>query len=471
MILTKTTFISFLTSPLHAWAAAHGALENEKLTVFDQHLVNQGYVVEKLAKEYLEKYILPRYPGGSTIEYEVTLNDGAYQSRVDALIHDVITNTYDIYEIKSSTTFHAKHKYDVTFQYLVGKSSLAVKHVFLVRVNNEYCRQGEFDVSLFIKLDNMKLVIEELTEKVELLRTEALSVINATTPPTNSHCLKPASCVCPHLCFPELQAFSIFELSRGSQTQSQELLSQGIAQLQDIPDSYPLTYKQRLQVTSIKTQQPIIDQTAIQHELKQLQFPLYFLDYETFASAVPLYDGYCAHQHMTFQYSLHVVSHPENMQMEHYEFLADQTEDPSSELVQNLCQQIGSTGSVIVWNKGFECSRNRELALLQPKFADQLAEINDRTYDLMDIFAQGLYVDFRFHGSASIKKVLPVLVPELQYQDLAISEGATAMIKWYEMVYGNLTPSECEVTKTNLLKYCQLDTLAMVKIWQQVMKI
>ena len=126
---------------------------------------------------------------------------------------------------------------------------------------------------------------------------------------------------------------------------------------------------------------------------------------------------------------------------------------------------IGPEGTIIVWNKTFECGRTAELAGLQPECAEQLLSINSRTYDLMDIFKKGYYMDYRFHGSTSIKYVLPVLVPELSYDSLEIGKGDEAMSKWHELVYGGLTEEEREKIRYDLLLYCKLDTEAMWRVW------
>ena len=108
-----------------------------------------------------------------------------------------------------------------------------------------------------------------------------------------------------------------------------------------------------------------------------------------------------------------------------------------------------------------------------PDYRDTLLGINDRIYDLMEIFRKGYYIHPDFRGSASIKKVLPVLVPDFagRYTDLSISNGETAMLAWEELLKGELPPDQEEQIRNNLLKYCELDTLAMVKIWETLRKI
>lgn len=440
------------------------------MSAFDQQTAEQGYQVEALAKKFLKRKVETEYPAGTTISFEATQTDGNYESRIDALVHDNQHNTYDLYEIKSSTAVHSHHKYDVTFQYLVAKASLPVNKVFMVHVNGEYRRQGELDLQQLFTVVDMKYHIDKKIDEVYQLRSEAWNVLNLPEMPLEAHCVKPKTCSFPSICFPDLPQYSIYDLSRATEKQLRDLSDLNITLLRDIPEGFTTNFKQKLQIQTTRTQQSIIDTAAITHELERLEFPLYFLDYETFGPALPMYDNYAPYQMITNQFSIHVVRHPEDQpeQFEHYEYIATQPTDPSTEIATQLCEVIGETGTIIVWNKGFECGRNTELGILCPQFADQLQSINDRTYDLMEIFSNGFYADHRFLGSASIKKVLPVLCPELSYKELEIGDGTTAMTKWYEMVHGNLSDTEKAKIKADLLKYCKLDTWAMIAIWQKV---
>jgi len=284
---------------------------------------------------------------------------------------------------------------------------------------------------------DMSEVILKLENEVFQLRNQALAVTTDGNPPLESHCYKPNDCPCLKLCHPNLSEHPVYDLSWWKVGQYEKLVASGYQHLQDIPETEELNPKQILQIRSIKQNQPIIDYEGVQRELVNLTFPLYFFDYETINPAIPAFDGYKPYQHIVFQYSLHVMENPDDSELKHYEFLMTDKREPSKEITEELLKVIGSKGSVIVWNKSFERGRNKELGLLQPMYADEFALINERIFDLMEIFSKGLYMDYRFHGSASIKKVLPVLVPNLSYADLEIGEGATAMTKWWEMVNGN----------------------------------
>jgi len=451
------------------WLSVHSNVEPKPPSLYDQHVMEQGYSVEKLAKEFLQKKVATQYPAETTLSFEATLTDGNYESRIDALIYDSTNSTYDLYEIKSSTTIHPEHKYDVTFQYLVGKTSLPINKVYLVRINSDYQRTGEIDINELFIVEDMTDHIAKKEDEVYQLRAEAWSVLKLEQEPSDEHCFNPGTCGYPEYCFPNLPDGSIYELGRASKKQYGELIDMGVELVEDIPDAFTSNYKQRLQIQSARRNQPIIDHKAIAQELSQLKYPIYFLDYETYGEALPMYDDYKPYQQAVTQFSIHVARNPESDEFEHYECLATEAGDPARHLATELCKVIGETGSVIVWNKGFECGRNDELAVLCPDLAPQLKSINERVYDLMDIFKNGLYVDRQFHGSASIKKVLPILCPELSYKELEIGEGTKAMLAWREMVHGARTAEEKEQIRQNLLTYCELDTWAMVEIWRKLL--
>jgi hypothetical protein len=197
-----------------------------------------------------------------------------------------------------------------------------------------------------------------------------------------------------------------------------------------------------------------------------LEYPLYFLDYETFNPAIPFFDGYSPFDHITFQYSLHVLDKENSL--EHFEYLHTEKTDPIPHLLDSLKEHIKDDGSIVVWNKGFEGGRNKHMGKLYPEYEDFCKDMNDRLFDLMDVFKENLYDDPKFKGSYSIKSVLPVLVPELGYEDLDIRNGAMAMASWYDFVFKG---EKDDRVIDDLLKYCKLDTLAMVRVWEEVGKL
>ena len=89
----------------------------------------------------------------------------------------------------------------------------------------------------------------------------------------------------------------------------------------------------------------------------------------------------------------------------------------------------------------------------------------------IEIFFKKNYIDYRFHGSSSIKKVLPVLCADINYSNLDVSNGTMALDTWGRMILEPNFNEALEVTRKNLLDYCKMDTFAMVKIYEELKNI
>ena len=170
---------------------------------------------------------------------------------------------------------------------------------------------------------------------------------------------------------------------------------------------------------------------------------------------------------MVFQYSLHTLDKPGGT-LDHSGCLCLDDDDPAKSLLAKLQQDLKASGTVLVWNKGFEMSRNREMAELHPGFTVFLENLNERIVDLADFVHYGSYVHPDFRGSWSIKNVLPVMVPGLSYQGLTISDGGEATVAWWKLVHARDDFLDAEQVRKDLLAYCEMDTLAMVRIYEQL---
>ncbi len=244
----------------------------------------------------------------------------------------------------------------------------------------------------------------------------------------------------------------------------------GIIAIKDIPESFNLNEVQRKITQAVQNNAPIIDRDTIRHTLSQLEYPLHFLDYETFNPAIPLFKNYHPYESIVFQYSLFVLDSPD-LEPQHFDCLDTGDEDPAIRIVPDLLSHIKPAGSVVVWNQSFEATRNQELANRCPQYADQLRDINSRLFDLMKIFKDGHYIHPDFHGSASLKAVLPVLCPELSYDSLSIVDGGQAMITWHQLQSGSVPPEAREEIEIALKAYCQMDTWGLVELWRKLQKI
>lgn len=462
-MLTKSDFLLYLEAPMHLWAKEHNKLEITAPSAYDQHLMKQGYEVEKVAHDYLIRYVIPSYKNAELL-WQQTYVSGEYQTRADGIVHDLDADTYHIYEIKSSTSEKKDHLPDATFQSIVIGHSLDIQSVHLILLNDEYIRGDELDIEQLFTVPDVTNDVSEMTPTVLAQMREALRVSESESSEGVPNCLNPKTCLCMNLCHPGLLPYSIYNIPNLTPKKRRELEDSGTVNIDDIDINFSFTPKQQKIVDVLQSKTPFIDEPTILHLLQGLTYPLYFLDYETYDEAMPLYKGQKPYQKMVFQYSLHIVS-SNSEEIQHKEYVARELGDPGKELVKHLRSRMSDVGSVIVWNKAFEGGRNKEMAEQYPEYKDFLLGVNSRMFDMMEIVSKGYYVHPEFKGSWSIKNVLPVMVPELSYKELPINKGDMAMLAWWDMV-NSRDEAKKKQTANELLKYCGLDTLAMVKIWE-----
>jgi hypothetical protein len=266
---------------------------------------------------------------------------------------------------------------------------------------------------------------------------------------------------------PTVPEYGVHDLTRigSSKKKLAALIDAGILAIDDVPDDFELTEKQRNQVVATKMKEPFVDAEAIRDFLGTMQYPIAFFDYETYPCALPRFAGYGPFHHIPFQFSLHVVE-AEGGEARHHEFLFTEPECPDLALIAALKAALPSVGTVVVWNQTFEKGINVKLGERLPGERAFLDGVNSRVVDLMDVFTLQMLVHPAFKGKTSIKYVLPALVPELSYEGLAIQEGGTASETWNRIVCGQLDAEGIARERENLLKYCGLDSLAMVEIWR-----
>jgi len=467
-ILTKSNFLTFLDSPLHLWASTHNKISSLPLSDFTKFIMKQGQEAEKFARQILTDKFIFDEDLLVHFSWQPSFEDGLFFARSDYMTEDVNTGEISLYEIKSSTKIKKENLYDAAFQWLVAKKTTKVDHMYLMYLNPDYVYEYSYDTKQLFIIEEVTAQCIEMENEIGQLREKALKIVNQDSPIDIESCYTPHKCPYPDVCHPNLPSHSIYELTNISRKKINYLKSINVATLNDIPEDFELSAIQQKQIEAIKNQKPVVDIQAVKDSLSSLTYPLYFLDYETCNTALPLYTGYHPQQQMVFQYSLHTLT--ENGHMSHSEFLCEVKSDPSIKLLESLKNEIGDTGSVIVWNKTFEQSRNSEMAKIHPEYENFLLSINKRVYDLAEVFKKGMYVDQNFEGRWTIKKVLPTLVPELSYSDLEISKGDQAMVAWWEMVNAGQSINEESKSKTvsALKKYCELDTLAMVEIWRKL---
>lgn len=488
MTLTKTDYLIYRDCAKNAWVKIHKPeiYFQSELSEFEKHIIETGNEVELVARKLFPKGILIEGRGGESqkITQDYILNKKSvlfqpvflkeeFLAAIDILKFNEETNSYSIYEVKASNEVDDKtHFYDLAFQAnLLRKTGLKVARINLIHLNSEYVRSGDLDIIKLFKIDDVSEEINKICDDVALEMEKALIYLSNNSEPSG-----PCSCIykgrsnhCTTFSYsnPQVPEYSVHDISRigSSKKKLIELIDSNIFHIKDVPEHIKLSEIQRNQVDAHIFDKVLIKKNKIEEELKGLTFPLYFLDYETFPSAIPRFDGFSPYQQIPFQYSLHVLESPDS-ELKHFEFLHSEISDPSRPFVKSLQNHIGNVGSIIVWSKKFECMINKELAERIPEVHSFIESINSRTYDLMDIFSKQHYVHKDFKGSASIKKVLPVIAPELNYKELEIKEGGTAAQSWNKIISADFDKIKKEKIIQDLKTYCSFDTYAMFAIWK-----
>ena len=481
-MLTKSDYIRYLQCPKLAWLNKNRPdLISDEIRASFAEIIKEGDEVEryayklfpngKLAKgEAKTKELMEE--GG--VIFQPTIISGELHCRADIISYDKKSKAWDIYEVKSSTQEKTIHEYDLSFQkFCFEKAGHKVGKLNLIHINNEYVKNGEIDVKELFKIEDATAEVAKLALETKTGIASLAKILKSKTEPSIrpvKQCKIPYVCIFKDYCLRDLPAKSIYSIiGKFSEKKMNQLLDAGIVKIEDVPEEY-ISESFSKHFHAMKYDVVSIEKEGIRNNLEQITYPIYFLDYETYASAVPIFDGYRPYQNIVFQYSLHIQKSADS-KLEHFSFLADKLTDPTKEMAETLKKLIGKKGTPIAWNMGFEQNCNNGMAERSKEFRDFFADINSRMYDLMSVFKKGLYIHKDFCGSASLKKVLPVLVPSLSYGELNIHEGMTASNSWYEMVNGKTNEKRQKEIYADLLKYCKLDTLAMVEILKELKKV
>jgi hypothetical protein len=383
----------------------------------------------------------------------------------------VVDDKLQLIEVKSSTEIHDIYYDDMAYQYYVlSNAGFPVESVWNMHINNEYVRHGELNLKeLFILEDCTDKILEmqdEISNRLDSMEAY-LQQENEPGKELDICCEKPYECAYKKYCHRNIAEPSVFSIHRLAAKKKYELYHQGIVSYEDIVREQPqLSEKQYQQVyAAYENLPPKVDQEKIQEFLNSLSYPLYHLDFETYQQAIPQFDGVKPYMQIPFQYSLH-VQQSAGAQPEHYEFLGKEGTDPRRALAEQLCAQIPMDVCSLAYNMSFEKTVIKNLAQLYPDLSEHLMNIHDNMHDLMVPFQQQAYYCKELQGSYSIKWVLPALCrgdPELDYHALeGVHNGSEAMAAFADLP--KHTEKEIAKIRANLLAYCRLDTLAMVKI-------
>ncbi|MBI9099033.1 MAG: DUF2779 domain-containing protein [Spirochaetaceae bacterium] len=412
--------------------------------------------IEK-TKEYME--------AGINILYEATFVFDDVMVMVDILqINE--DKSVNIYEVKSSTKVKRIYIDDLSIQfYVLHGLGFTIKSSNLINMNNTYIREDLLDPAALFNINDVSEDVIALEENISRHITRFKTLLNNDMEdvPIGKHCTTPYKCDAYENCWGNMPENNVFEIAGLSMDRKMALYSMGIRTFDQIRDFSDLSSPQRIQITSELRKEVIINTRAISRFLNGLTYPIYHLDFESFQHAIPQWPGVQPYLHIPFQYSLHIEQ--KNGDLQHKEFLAEEGMDPRFKLATSLVKAIPTDVTVLAYNMNFEKGIMKRLALSFPQYSDHLMAICQNVRDLMIPFKKKEFYSPKMKGSYSIKYVLPALVPQMSdaYEKLHfIHNGTEAMNVFPRLI--EMDKEERGKYRKALLKYCELDTLAMVKI-------
>lgn len=403
--------------------------------------------------------------------FEAAISSGGAFALADLMlpVSEGDKTVWRMVEVKSSTGVKDYHRDDAAIQAYVAQSAgVPLQSLSLAHIDSSWTYQGNSDYrglltevdltdGAFSRSGEVRVWIDD-AEKLDAQQTEPEQA-------TGSHCDIPFACSFYDYCSQnEPRAEHPIEwLPRFPVAKAQDLRRRGVLEMQDVPVDALNAIQQRVLEQTLANA-VYFDSNGAAAALAHHRFPAFFLDFETIQFGVPIWAGTRPYQQIPFQFSLHTLDADDNL--EKTGFLDLSGADPSEAFAAHLVADCGENGPVFVYNAAFETTRIAELASRFPSLRERLLLLNSRIVDLLPV-ARDFYYHPSQQGSWSIKKVLPAVVPDLSYDNLdGVQDGGMAMEAFLEAIHPATPAERKREIQRQLLAYCELDTYAMVRLWQ-----
>ena len=370
-------------------------------------------------------------------------------------------------EVKQSTSVKDYQLLDVAIQkHVLHASGVKVNGSCLMYLNNAYVYDGRhYDLAQLFVIQNVsapiKIISSSIPQRLELQWAALADELPPAVEP-GSHCSDPYTCQFYDLCNVTMPVDHIRHLPRISPAKLEELEELGIESIAAIPQDFSLTTQQDRARRSHITQ-GIVKEPGIHDAIASLRYPLFFMDFETLALAIPVHPGTRPYQQVPFQWSVQVQDSP-HARLKPCAFLAEDASDPREPFLRQLLDLLESgDGHIVVYNQAFEETRLTELADRFPETKKRVERLRGRLWDLLPVIRNHVYHP-EFYGSFSIKRVLPALIPGMSYDEMEVGDGNQAGLAFQRMIDPELPPALRRKLRMALLEYCAQDTKAMYEV-------
>ncbi len=467
--VTKSLFLSAFVCPTRGWYSR--TVEPTAPTAGEQFRRREGQEIGQRARQLFVNGVFAGDVGKTAellattdVLFEASFEIDGYIARADIL--EQRDRGVGLSEVKSSLhndgEVKPEHIDDMAYTTMVlTRAGIVVDSVELLLLSRDW-RLGMPDADLFRRTDHTATVLaraKEFDQVWDLVR-DSVCGLERPEPEAIFDCRN-----CEYFeshCLGNGVSNPIFDIPRISAKRFEELNADGILSIEEIPSDFALTDNQRRVWQCVQDGEPVIDDAALRAHLDSVAWPAGYLDFETFKTALPLWPDIAPHQSIVTQYSLHVCDAPSN-EIDHRSYLAESTRDCRRELAEKLLTDTDDLGSVIVYSS-YEKTVLTGLGKLFPDLKSDLDDLVTRLFDLEKAFKEG-FCHPGFRGRTSIKRTLPVLVPELTYESLEIGEGDSAIAAFARMARNECDSQEEEDgIRQALHSYCEQDTLGMMKL-------
>lgn len=479
MNLSKSQYTKYRSCVRRLWLYRN---KKEVLTPPDkalQKIVDRGHLIGELAWKRFSGGVLvengwqnPQAALKRTQELMAqgvpAIYEAAFSYNGILVFVDILEKTptgWNLVEVKSSgRKIDPIYIDDISFQrYVLSHCGVIPEHCYLMHLNSDYFMETDMPdlgkLFLLTPMDREFFPNEFIEENLETIQ----KILAGPEPEVELDKTRCKECEGRAYCWRDIPQDSVFDIMKSQK--AREYMALGMIKITDLPPNSFKNDKINHWIEVLRSDAPYINRAAVASWLNKLNYPLYYLDFETTQPAVPLWKYSRPYQQIPFQFSLHVQRKP-NGEFEHYEYLSTGKQDPRIGCVAALLKYIGKSGTILAHNATFEKERIKEMARDLPmpeQDAQRLLDMESRFMDTGDPFKAD-YLHPKMHGSWSIKKVLPALVPDMTYEGMAVANGGDAMDAFDVLYAQSLPPQELKTLRKNLLKYCEQDTWSMVKL-------